>query len=971
MLSITVRRGKSAADVERTADYPDEVRRELEKQGMIPPGDGKEAEQPAGAVEDYYAQGNNKTPSLWMGSAAEILGLSGAVNREDHIKTLQGLDPKTGEGLVQGAGAERRYAWDLTFSAPKSVSIVWVIGDEETRQAIEDAQTRAVAEVITFVEETFPLARRGKGGAEAEKAHLLASVFLHGSSRDLDPQIHSHAMLQNLLQRLDGTFGTMEPKRIFEWKLTLGALYRAGLSRGMKELGFGIEADRDYFRLSEIPKELEEEFSKRRAEIEAALKKKGFSGGKAAEMAALNTRAKKEVLDTAVLQEQWEKIAQEFGVTREGVEKLRSVGKENAAGIDLDWKGLFAFLTAKDAVFCEKDLYKTVAVALSQNGEGGEAVKKEVDAIRRDPEVVLLRGKDGETYFTTREMLDLENGILKRAREGKEDRIHVVDEGAVRGSVAQFEEERGFALSSEQRRAIDHMTRDPGRIQIVQGWAGAGKSTALTPVRYALESSGFEVVGCALQGRTAERLEQETGIRSQTIHSFLMELEGGTTEDGSRTLPSRSLSARSAVIVDEAAMNDTRLMARLVGETEKAGAKLLLVGDEKQVPPVSAGSPFRTLKKELGFAELTENRRQRENWQREASGEIRAGKVREALARYAEKGMIDVIATRDEAIRKTVEEWHKAFDPVAPEKFLLAAYRRKDVAEMNRQAREVLRKKGELGSLEARVRVMDRSGEYRDERTFAAGDRIVFLKNSRALDVKNGTAGTVEKIGLDGRGEWAFRVKTDDGKTVVFSPADYGQIDHGYATTIHKSQGATVERSFNLVGGTGLEELYVQLTRQKDGARIVMLEDQLNRAIDEAGIETAPTRKMAEYARDLAEKQGVTLPEACLSDFDSCRDFLNKGSDHRIEGEKRIEFGLEKLGSLIESLSRSREKANVLDFEIEASRGIGKERDQERADRAWEISEERREKDQILEKGREQVKEPPQRNLGRDREMGM
>lgn len=926
MLSITTRKGKSAADVARTADYPEEVRRELEKRGLIASGNGKEAEQPVGAVEDYYAQGNHKTPSLWMGSAAEALGLSGSVSREDHIRTLMGQAPRTEESLVQGAGVERRYAWDLTFSAPKSVSIAWAIGDEKTRKGIEDAQTRAVAEVIKFVEETFPLARRGKGGVEVEKAHLLAAVFLHGSSRDLDCQIHSHAMLQNVLQRMDGTFGTIEPKQIFEWKLALGSLYRAELAERMKEMGFGIEADREYFRLAGIPPELEEEFSKRRAEIEAALREKGLSGGKAAEIAALDTRAKKEVLDPDVLQEQWQKIAREFGVTREKIEILRTSGKEIESWYEMDRKGLFEALTAKDAVFQEKDLMKAVAVELSQDGQGVDAVMREVEAIRRDPAVVLLRGKDGETYFTTLEMLNLETGILNLARAGKTDRSHFVAEASVRDGIGRFEKERGFRLSEEQIRAIDHMTRREGRIQIVQGWAGAGKSTALTPVRYALEASRYEVAGCALQGRTAERLEQETGIKSQTIHSLLRELEGDPGESGSPGFPSRSLSSRSVVIVDEAAMSDTRLMARLVERTEAVGAKLILVGDERQVPPVQAGSPFRSLKKELGCAELTENRRQKDEWQREASGEIRAGQVREALTKYVRAGMIDIIQTKEEALRKTVEAWEKAGDFGKPEASLLTAYRRRDVEEMNRLARKTLKEKGALGPLEAHVKVTDREGNHRAERTFAEGDRIVFLKNSRALDVKNGTAGTVAQISLDGRGEWTFRVRTDEGKKVVFSPVDYGQIDHGYAQTIHKSQGATVERSFNLVGGTGLEELYVQLTRQKEGAWIVMIEDQLDRVADEAGIAMASTKKMIDYAQDLSRKFEVELPEACLSGFESCRDFLNKWSNHRIEDEE-IDFGLEKVSSLIDSLSKSREKANVLDYEIEETREIGKERE--------------------------------------------
>ena len=675
-----------------------------------------------------------------------------------------------------------------------------------------------------------------------------------------------------------------------------------------------------------IPKDLEEEFSKRRAEIEAALREKGFSGGKAAEVAALDTRRAKEVLDPELLREQWERIAGEYGVDRNLIEGLRSGEKEIVSSYEMDRKGLLGGLTSKDAVFREKDLFKAVAVELSHRGRGLPDVKEEVEALMRDPELVRLRGKDGQAYFTTREMLELEEKILARARDGKEDRSHEVAGATVRSAVDRFERERGFSLSEEQIRAIDHMTRDPGRIKIVQGWAGAGNSTALTPVRYALKAEGFEVVGCALQGRTAERLEQETGIKSQTIHSLLWDLEGGTAEDGREFSPSRSFSSRSAVIVDEAAMNDTRRMARLVGVTEKVGAKLVLVGDEKQVPPVLAGSPLRTLKRELGFAELTENRRQRVEWQREASGEIRAGKVREALTRYADVGMIEIVSTRENAIRKTVEAWGKTFDPATPERSILTSYRRADVREMNQLARETLTDKGALGDISARIRITDREGFPREERTFAAGDRIVFLKNSRALDVKNGTMGTVEKIGLDGRGEWTIRVRTDEGKTVAFSPADYGQIDYGYATTIHKSQGATVERSFNLVGGTGLEELYVQLTRQKEGAKIVMIEDQLDRTADEAGIEMAPTRKMAEYARDLSRKLAVELPDAFLLDFDSCRDFLNRWADHRIEN-KKIDFGLEKVGSLVESISRSREKANILDYKIEENREIGKERD--------------------------------------------
>ena len=621
MLSITIKKGRTAKDLDGVADYPDENRNK-EKQ--------------VGAVEDYYSQGSEATPSRWMGSAAEALELSGTVDREDHLRTLQGLDPRSGEALVQKAGENRRYAVDLTFSAPKSVSIAWAVGDEDVKKGIEAAQDRAVEKTLAFLEEKFALGRRGsakEGTITKERVKLLAAAYRHGSSRELDPQIHTHLMLQNLGLRADGTWGALNEKELFEWKLALGAVYRAELASELnKELGFGIEADREYFRITGIPNELEEEFSKRRSQIEAALREKGLSGGKASEVAALDTRKGKEATDAEVLRGEWTKIATEYGVTSGTLSGLRSREKESKHdSFSLDRLELLQKLTAMEAVFEEKDLFRIVGVACSQAGRGSDEVKAEVAVLLRDPEIVTLRGKDGEIYYTTREMLDLEKEIQTRAREGRSDSSHVLSPEAVNAAMARFEFEKGFSLSEEQRAAIKHLTTEAGRIAILEGHAGAGKSTALVPVRYGMEASGFEVIGCSLQGKKAAGLERDTGIRSQTIASLLRELQGYEREDGTRVDPTRTLSMKSVVVVDEAAMNDTRLMAALIRETEKSGAKLLLVGDESQVPPVSAGNPFKTLKNELGFAELTENRRQKQDWQKDASREIRAGEVKEAL----------------------------------------------------------------------------------------------------------------------------------------------------------------------------------------------------------------------------------------------------------------------------------------------------------------------------------------------------
>nr|EDZ39038.1 MAG: Conjugal protein, TraA [Leptospirillum sp. Group II '5-way CG'] len=915
MLSITVKKGQTAKGLAGVADYPDENRNK-EKQ--------------VGAVEDYYSQGSEATPSRWLGGAAAELGLSGAVNREDLLATLQGFDPRTGEALVQKAGVDRRYAFDLTFSAPKSVSIAWAVGTEDVKRGIEAAQDRAVERTLTFIEEKFALARRGsskEGTITKEHVKLLAAVYCHGSSRELDPQIHSHAMLQNMGLRADGTWGALNEKELFEWKLALGAVYRAELSLEIsKNLGFGIEADREYFRLAGIPKELEEEFSKRRVQIEKALSEKGLSGAKASEVAALNTRKGKEVVEAEILSEEWTKIAGEYGITAESLQGLRSMERESKHdSFSLDHPELFRKLTTMEAVFQEKDLVRIAGGAYSQNGRGLDAVKTEVAACLKDPEIVKLRGKDGAIYYTTQKMLVLEKEIQAMARAGKEDARHVVSPEATKAGIARYEFEKGFRLSDEQHNAINHLTTRAGRIQILEGHAGAGKSTALVPVRYALESQGFEVVGCSLQGKKAAGLQKDTGIRSQTIASLLRELQGFEREDGGKVPPTKTLTEKTVVVVDEAAMNDTRLMAGLIRETEKAGVRLILVGDESQVPPVAAGNPFKTLKKELGCAELTENRRQRSDWQKDASREIRSGQVKEGLQKYLEANMISIAQDREEAIKKTVKAWCDRFVTSDPTKTLLTAYKRSDVSELNARARETMQEKGLLSGPRVETTVRDREGNSEGKREFQAGERLYFKKNNRKLGVMNGDTGTLAHIDVTSNGkDCMFTVRMDNGKEICFDPRDYEQIDYGYAVTIHKSQGETVDFSSNLVTGMGLNALYVQLTRHRDGTQIVLTEDQIDKMAQNSGVELEPTDKMIDFTEQLLAKQpklAPLLPEDWNKKFDVLREFLDKHSGVELGGRKerdgQNEFDprLEKVKALLASI-RKNEKMNPLDFEV-------------------------------------------------------
>lgn len=925
MLSISTKRGTSAKDVGAVAKYPDETKKDNKDKAV-------------GAIEDYYSQGNDKTPSVWMGGAAEALGLSGTVDREDHIKTLMGQDPRSAQGLVQGAGEDRKYAVDLTFSAPKSVSIVWAIGGEETRAGVEAAQTRAVEAVLKHIEENFPLARRGsssKGTITYEKAKLLAAAFLHGSSRPVDdkslpdPQIHTHLMLQNMALREDGTWGALDHKQLFEWKMALGAIYRAELSKEVEAMGFKVEADGDFFRIKGIPKELEEEFSGRRAEIKKKLDEKGLNGGKAAEIAALDTRAAKEVLDTSILQADWDARAAEHQVTKETVEAAKGLEKEiPPGGISLTQEEraeILQKLTTMEAVFAEQDLYKGAAIALSHQGRGLEEVRQEVAALKHHPDIVKLRGQDGKQYFTTLEMLELERGILARAQAGKEDRSHVLSEKIVQEAISRFEREKGFGLKPEQLRAVNYLAREEGLTKGIQGWAGAGKTTALQPVKYAMEAEGFEVIGTAIQSKAVKALSG-SGIKSQTVASLLIELEGYVRDDGTKVDPTRKLTNKSVVILDEAAMCDSRSLARLQSLASEARAKLILVGDEKQVPPVAAGNPFKSLNALLHFEEQKENYRQQIDWQKEAARELREGKVREALERFAGAGMLTTAKDRDSALNGLVEKWAGEYNPEKPGAIVLTASRNVDVNELNTRARAAMVEKGYLSGIRAEVKSAHGILE------FQAGDRIFFSAISKDRhhfkggQVANGEFGTLQKIEQDANGTWLFHVKLDQkdghGPTVIFDPLRYDHFKHGYATTIYKSQGDTLEKTFNYVASAqSLNELYVQLTRHEWGAEIAMPEDQLDKMADRAGVDLAPTEKMLDYAQSLAEKHKLELPEGIETDFDLCRSFLNKNSstlmDEREQNQQEeFNFGLEKVRSLISSI-RSREKMNALDFTVE------------------------------------------------------
>ena len=442
--------------------------------------------------------------------------------------------------------------------------------------------------------------------------------------------------------------------------------------------------------------------------------------------------------------------------------------------------------------------------------------------------------------YSTREMVEIESGMVASAERMHQARNHGVDrrhvDRAIAAQDAAIQRSAGDAsarLSDEQRAAIEHVTGRE-RIAAVVGFAGAGKSTMLAAAREAWEAQGYQVHGAALSGKAAEGLEESSGIQSRTLASWSRgwENDRGTIGRG------------DVFVIDEAGMVGSRQLARFVGEAEARGAKIVLVGDHEQLQAIGAGAPFRAITEEIGHAELSEIRRQRVDWQREASVDFATHRTAEGLAAYRDHGDIRFSESGEDARGQIVRDYLADRDERPDGTRVAMAHRRADVRAINEAIRSELQDRGELarvaedgpGSGDV-TRDIDqaREGPGRaltfqtndGKRDFATGDRIVFLENSRDLGVKNGMLATVDHVEpgriiatLDGRGD-----------SVSVPMGDYQAIDHGYATTIHKNQGATVDRAYVLASGTMDRHLtYVAMTRHRDGAQLYAAQDEFTNA---------------------------------------------------------------------------------------------------------------------------------------------
>jgi len=477
------------------------------------------------------------------------------------------------------------------------------------------------------------------------------------------------------------------------------------------------------------------------------------------------------------------------GLSPERLAEHADIARANGENIVADPNIALNAMTHQQATFTMRDL----AMFAHRHSADKEQFDVVMSAVKNAPEFIAL-GKDGKgnDRFTSRDMLETEQRLQRATIRLEARRSHTVPDRYRELALANAAS-RGMDLSAEQRGALEHVTSAKGVSNVI-GYAGTGKSAMLGVAREAWERAGYTVQGAALSGIAAEGLEHGSRIPSRTLASLEHQWAQGREQ----------LTSKHVLVIDEAGMLGTRQMERVVSHAQQQGAKVVMVGDPQQLQAIEAGAAFRAAAERHGAIEIASIRRQHIDWQREATRELATGRTGEALGRYEEAGHVHVAETREAARADLVDAWDRDRQAKPDASRIILTHTNDEVRALNETVREKVRDSGDLGE-DVALKV------ERGARQFADGDRVMFLKNERSLGVKNGSLGTVESVSA-----LRMAVRLDDGKAVAFDLKDYAHVDHGYAATIHKAQGMTVDQ-VKLLATPGMDShgAYVALSRHR------------------------------------------------------------------------------------------------------------------------------------------------------------
>lgn len=728
------------------------------------------------AREDYYREGG-EPPGIWYGRGAEALGLIGTVEAAELRRLFEGWHPREERPLIElQMGKDHRPGWDLTFSAPKSVSALWSQAPPEVRDAIQAAHFASVRCALNYMEGHIEVARRGKGGFRHETAHLVVATFEHGTSRAQDPQLHSHCLVMNVCQRADGAFRTLDGKPLLESKMLAGALYRAQLASELEtRLSLGVERVGRCFEVQGVSSVLLREFSKRRAEIEKALEGYGYDSPKAAAMATLTTRQGKEHAPREALFAGWQETGQLLGWGPDQAKALlershapiRNPEAEKAEAISL----VMRRLGEPNVDFTGRDFLRYVAEEAPGRGIDAATVLATGWAhLTGSPDVVVLaERKRGETVYRTQETVEAERALSARVDTGQRRHSPGVSEAVLRGVIGS--RQAAGKLNDEQAAALRHLCASgAGEVRILSGMAGDDRTALLDAARFAWELEGFEVRGAAVSERAVERLADGARIPAKTLSGTLQDIEQGK----------QKLYPRSVLVVDEIGRVEAGQLQQLLERAERSGSRLVLLADREQA---QRGERDRRVRTDSQMPNL----QQIEIWAKGIVYDVAAERFERRLAARAENGSLRVAEDRRGAYRELIDAW-KSLGVRAPKDCLILAPTRSDEDALNQMAQEGRKRAGQLGVEGVPI---PEGGVY-----FYVGDRVHFTRKSRVLGVENGSFGEIVAVERK-----AGRVTTrlDSGDRVTVTLTEYPHLRLGYAVANHGHK-ATAENTFILIG---------------------------------------------------------------------------------------------------------------------------------------------------------------------------
>ena len=801
---------------------------------------------------EYYLTGQEPA-GVWLSTSVALgIAVGQTVEADLFEKLHAGLGPDGKPLSSNGGGKQRVSGYDLTLSAPKSVSILFALADDETRAAIERVQLEASQAVIAMLNQEAAFTRRGHSGVVIEKASLIVAAFQHGEARPAvhsdgrvfaDMDLHSHLCIANIVENFTGKSGALSDNRkgysavdgraIYAHKMLAGSVYHLALSAGLQKLGFDVavtgtngifEVVKPGGELNSTDRELAVDagtkryFSARRSKIEERLAEYDLVTGEAQPLAAAVGKATR--LSKSDIQkdrfELWREIASERGIEcATFAQDLRTdrklTDREREALIGERLAQVPLALTEQESVFERRTLLAAVASALVGTGVDADRINVEVERIVNSQQIVAL-GQDiyGHGLYSTPEMIAIEKRLQSTARMMADRKWTAVDRSWTKS------ESDKMVLSEEQQHAAFAATNQSA-ISVIEGAAGSGKTTTLKVVVAGYEKEGKSVLGTAIAWRTAQMLHDSLGIEAFAVDSLLAQILAGKAV----------LDKNTVLLVDECGQIGSRSMDRLLTAVSKARSKVVFIGDREQLQPISAGPALKILTSILEPARIENIVRQRETWARDAAQAFAKGNAAAGLKMYADRDLVRDCAGAKATVETAVNEYRAAQQAAPNATHLLIAKSNKTVRALNAELRRHMREDGLLTGPDYILAAGDSSGRG-FHLSLAVGDNIRFGIRQDAIGdgVINGTVGMVQEIAEEAGGHLAITAMIE-GKQTSFSTrllADKTgrpRLGHNLAVTAYSSQGLTAETATVVLdAGYDRHTAYVAMSRARGIVKI-------------------------------------------------------------------------------------------------------------------------------------------------------